>query len=85
MMDAANTRRVLPGPCPAVTAGSRRIALKRPLPGAVDLRDGNQSPDRAMSLEEKLEFFQMLVKIGFKEIGGLPCCRRDRVRVFCAP
>ena len=35
---------------------------------SVDLRDGNQALIVPMSLEEKLEFFQMLVKIGFKEI-----------------
>lgn len=40
----------------------------------MDLRDGNQALIVPMSLEEKLEFFQMLVKIGFKEIevGFLP-------------
>ena len=35
---------------------------------SVDLRDGNQALIEPMSLEEKLEFFNMLVKIGFKEI-----------------
>lgn len=40
---------------------------------SVDLRDGNQSLIIPMSLEEKLEFFQLLVKIGFKEIEvGFP-------------
>ena len=40
---------------------------------SVDLRDGNQSLIVPMSLEEKLEFFQYLVKIGFKEIEvGFP-------------
>ncbi len=40
---------------------------------SVDLRDGNQALIVPMSLEEKLEFFQMLVKIGFKEIEvGFP-------------
>lgn len=44
-----------------------------PLWCSVDLRDGNQSLIIPMSLEEKLEFFQMLVKIGFKEIEvGFP-------------
>ena len=39
----------------------------------MDLRDGNQALIVPMSLEEKLEFFQMLVKIGFKEIEvGFP-------------
>ncbi len=35
---------------------------------SVDLRDGNQSLVVPMSLEEKLEFYEMLLKIGFKEI-----------------
>jgi 2-isopropylmalate synthase len=40
---------------------------------SVDLRDGNQALIVPMNLEEKLEFFQMLVKIGFKEIEvGFP-------------
>ncbi len=40
---------------------------------SVDLRDGNQSLIVPMSLEEKLEFFNLLVKIGFKEIEvGFP-------------
>lgn len=44
-----------------------------PLWCSVDLRDGNQALIQPMSLEEKLEFFQMLVQIGFKEIEvGFP-------------
>ncbi len=40
---------------------------------SVDLRDGNQALVTPMSLEEKLEFFGLLVKIGFKEIEvGFP-------------
>ena len=40
---------------------------------SVDLRDGNQAFIEPMSLDEKLEFFQMLVDIGFKEIEvGFP-------------
>ncbi len=40
---------------------------------SVDLRDGNQALIEPMSLEEKLQFFQMLVDIGFKEIEvGFP-------------
>lgn len=40
---------------------------------SVDLRDGNQALIEPMSLEEKLEYFQMLLDIGFKEIEvGFP-------------
>lgn len=46
---------------------------KAPIWCSVDLRDGNQALIVPMSLEEKLEFFQMLVKIGFREIEvGFP-------------
>lgn len=40
---------------------------------SVDLRDGNQALIEPMSLDEKLQFFKMLVDIGFKEIEvGFP-------------
>lgn len=40
---------------------------------SVDLRDGNQSLIIPMSLDEKVEFFQLLVEVGFKEIEiGFP-------------
>lgn len=46
---------------------------KAPIWCSVDLRDGNQALIIPMSLEEKLEFFTFLVKIGFKEIEiGFP-------------
>ncbi len=46
---------------------------KPPIWCSVDLRDGNQALIEPMSLEEKIEFFQMLVEIGFKEIEvGFP-------------
>ena len=46
---------------------------KAPAWCSVELRDGNHALIVPMSLEEKLEFFQMLVKIGFKEIEvGFP-------------
>ena len=40
---------------------------------SVDLRDGNQALIIPMSLEEKVEFFKLLVQVGFKEIEvGFP-------------
>ena len=46
---------------------------KAPAWCSVDLRDGNQSLIVPMSLDEKLEFYDMLIKIGFKEIEvGFP-------------
>ena len=46
---------------------------KAPVWCSVDLRDGNQALIEPMSLEEKVEYFKMLVEIGFKEIEvGFP-------------
>ncbi len=44
---------------------------------SVDLRDGNQSLIEPMSLDTKVEFFKLLVKLGFKEIEvGFPAASR---------
>ncbi len=52
---------------------SREHPDKAPVWCSVDLRDGNQSLIIPMSLDEKIEFYKMLVKIGFKEIEvGFP-------------
>jgi len=54
---------------------------KAPLWCSVDLRDGNQSLIEPMSLEEKLEFYQMLVEIGFKHIEvGFPAASETEYR-----
>ena len=46
---------------------------KAPAWCSVDLRDGNQALIEPMSLDEKLEFFQLLLEVGFKEIEvGFP-------------
>ena len=46
---------------------------KAPIWCSVDLRDGNQALIIPMNLEEKLQFFKLLVSIGFKEIEvGFP-------------
>ena len=46
---------------------------KPPIWCSVDLRDGNQSLIVPMSLEQKLDFFKLLVQLGFKEIEvGFP-------------
>lgn len=47
--------------------------MKAPTWCSVDLRDGNQALIEPMVVEEKIEFFKMLVKLGFKEIEiGFP-------------
>ena len=46
---------------------------KAPVWCSVDLRDGNQALIVPMSLDEKIEYFQTLVRVGFKEIEvGFP-------------
>jgi len=50
-----------------------RVLTHAPYWCSVDLRDGNQALAQPMSVEEKLEYFDVLVKIGFKEIEvGFP-------------
>ncbi|HJA93195.1 MAG TPA: 2-isopropylmalate synthase [Candidatus Eisenbergiella merdipullorum] len=54
---------------------------KPPVWCSVDLRDGNQALIEPMSLEEKLEFFEMLLKVGFKEIEvGFPAASDTEYR-----
>ena len=56
---------------------------KPPVWCSVDLRDGNQALIIPMSLEEKLEFFKLLCKIGFKEIEvGFPAASETEYE-FC--
>ena len=64
-------------PFPAVALQSRRwpsrTVTQAPMWMSTDLRDGNQSLIDPMSIDTKIEFFDMLVKIGFKEIEvGFP-------------
>ena len=50
-----------------------RTITTAPIWCSVDLRDGNQALPVPMSVEEKLEMFQLLVEVGFKEIEvGFP-------------
>lgn len=45
-----------------------KIISKSPIWMSSDLRDGNQALVEPMNLDKKLRFFQMLLKVGFKEI-----------------
>lgn len=61
----------------------KEYITKAPIWCSVDLRDGNQSLIVPMSLEEKVEFFKYLVKIGFKEIEvGFPAASETEYE-FC--
>ena len=56
---------------------------KAPAWCSVDLRDGNQALIVPMSLDEKIEFFKELVRIGFKEIEvGFPAASETEYQ-FC--
>ena len=51
---------------------------KAPIWCSVDLRDGNQALVEPMVVEEKVEMFNLLVKMGFKEIEvGFPAVGED--------
>ena len=72
-------------PFPAVDLPDRQWPSKSitqaPIWCSVDLRDGNQSLPVPMSNEEKLEFFQLLVKLGFKQIEvGFPSAADSEFR-----
>lgn len=65
---------------PPMRWAKRDHVEKAPVWCSVDLRDGNQALVVPMSLDEKIEFFEALVKVGFKEIRGrafLPRRRRN--------
>ncbi len=56
---------------------------KAPVWCSVDLRDGNQALVVPMSLEEKIEFYKELIRIGFKEIEiGFPAASETEYE-FC--
>jgi 2-isopropylmalate synthase len=50
---------------------------------SVDLRDGNQALPNPMDPDQKLEYFQLLCRIGFKEIeAGFPSASQDDFDFF---
>ena len=58
---------------------------KAPAWCSVDLRDGNQALVTPMNLQEKLEFFKLLVDIGFKEIEvGFPSASETEYEILRA-
>ena len=51
---------------------SKQIS-KAPVWCSVDLRDGNQALENPMGIETKVQYFKLLVKLGFKQIEvGFP-------------
>ena len=68
---------------PEMSWTKKECIEKPPVWCSVDLRDGNQALIIPMSLEEKLEFFKLLCKIGFKEIEvGFPAASETEYE-FC--
>ncbi len=63
---------------------TKKTAIEKPpVWCSVDLRDGNQALIIPMSLEEKLEFFKLLCRVGFKEIEiGFPAASETEYE-FC--
>ena len=60
-----------------------KTITKAPVWCSVDLRDGNQALVDPMNLEEKLELFQTLVDIGFKEIEvGFPSASETEYEIL---
>ena len=85
-----NYKRYKPAPVldfPERTWPQKKIE-RAPIWCSVDLRDGNQALVNPMNVEEKIEFFLMLVKMGFKEIEvGFPAASQiefDFVRQLVA-
>ena len=74
----------LPIDLPDRTWPGKRLT-KAPAWCSVDLRDGNQALVNPMNLEQKLEFFQMLCEIGFKEIEvGFPASSETEYEILRA-
>ncbi|MCD8187428.1 MAG: 2-isopropylmalate synthase [Ruminococcus sp.] len=77
------TRQYFEAPPTAMSWTRKSYIDKAPQWCSVDLRDGNQALIIPMSLQEKLDFFKLLVEIGFKEIEiGFPAAS-DTEYEFC--
>lgn len=60
-------------PVPSMKWAEKDHVEKAPIWCSVDLRDGNQALIVPMTLDQKIDFFKLLVRIGFKEIEvGFP-------------
>ena len=62
-----------------------QVLTQAPTWCSVDLRDGNQALVNPMNLEQKLEFFQTLCEIGFREIEvGFPASSETEYEILRA-
>ena len=62
------TRQYFMPPVECMNWTKKEYIDKAPIWCSVDLRDGNQALIVPMNLQQKIDFFKLLVKIGFKEI-----------------
>lgn len=63
-----------------------KVATQAPRWCAVDLRDGNQALVDPMNTERKLAMFDLLVRMGYKEIEvGFPLSLTNRFRLCTDP
>lgn len=77
------TRQFFEAPETAMKWTKKSYIDKAPIWCSVDLRDGNQALIIPMDLGEKLEFFKLLVDLGFKEIEiGFPAASETEYE-FC--
>ena len=77
------TRQYFPVKKPPMKWTEKDYVDHAPIWCSVDLRDGNQALINPMTLDEKLDFFKYLVKIGFKEIEvGFPAASETEYE-FC--
>lgn len=77
------TRQFFEAPTTEMKWTKKSYIDKVPIWCSVDLRDGNQALIIPMNLSEKLEFFKLLVDIGFKEIEiGFPAASETEYE-FC--
>ena len=77
------TRQFFEAPKTSMKWAQKSHIEKAPEWCSVDLRDGNQALIIPMSLDEKLEFYKLLLKVGFKEIEiGFPAASETEYE-FC--
>ena len=77
-MDKMMPKYARPSQIPSTHTWVGRELVKSPSWCSVDLRDGNQALPMPMNPERKLEFFKLLLGIGFKEIEvSFPAASQD--------
>ena len=86
MMNASKyQRQYFMPPVPCMKWAEKEYVEKAPVWCSVDLRDGNQALVEPMNLQEKLQMFDALVQMGFKEIEvGFPSASETEYEILRA-